>query len=322
MIIWQAEPLRRSGFRGMLNSSAISRREKLYLIQPYDPNRIPLLMLHGLQSTPVSFAKLVNDLFADPVLHARYQIWHYHYPTGTPVLQNAAVLRRVLKQTLCEIDPQGSDFATNNLVVLGHSMGGIMTHTLISDSGYKLWDTAISVRPETFSCDLKTSRVINAIYLFERERRVRRAILIAVPHRGSSVADNWIGNLGQSLYQADSDLQEAFRSLVENHRDQVNPFLVKLVDEGKISSIRTLSGRSPALMALAAIPPAVPFHTIIGQRTSDPAHAGNDGVVAYSRSHLDGAESELIVRYGHETFLHPDAVAEIKRILHEHLESL
>jgi hypothetical protein len=146
--------------------------------------------------------------------------------------------------------------------------------------------------------------------------------LIAVPHRGSSVADNWIGNLGQSLYQADSDLQEAFRSLVENHRDQVNPFLVKLVDEGKISSIRTLSGRSPALMALAAIPPAVPFHTIIGQRTSDPAHAGNDGVVAYSSSHLDGAESELIVRYGHETFLHPDAVAEIKRILHEHLESL
>jgi pimeloyl-ACP methyl ester carboxylesterase len=196
MIAWQAEPLRRSGFRGMLNSSAIPRREKLYLMQPYDPNRIPVLMVHGLQSTPVSFANLVNDLFADPVLHARYQIWHYHYPTGTPVLQNAAVLRRVLQQTLREIDPQGRDFATNNLVVLGHSMGGIMAHTLISDSGYKLWDSTISVRPETFSCDLKTRRVIDAIYVFERERRVRRAILIAVPHRGSSVADNWIGNLG------------------------------------------------------------------------------------------------------------------------------
>ena len=96
----QAEALRRSGFRGMLNSSAIQRREKLYLMQRYDPNRIPLLMVHGLQSTSVSFANLVNDLSADPVLHARYQIWHYHYPTGTPVLQNAAVLRRVLKQTL------------------------------------------------------------------------------------------------------------------------------------------------------------------------------------------------------------------------------
>ena len=195
-VVQNAEPLRRSGFRGMLNSSAIPRREKLYLMQSYDPNRIPLLMVHGLQSTPVSFANLVNDLSADPALHARYQIWHYHYPTGTPVLQNAAVLRRVLKQTLREIDPQGRDFATNHLVVLGHSMGGIMTHTLISDSGYKLWDRVISVRPEMFSCDPKTNSVVNAIFLFEREKRVRRAILIAVPHRGSQIADNWIGDLG------------------------------------------------------------------------------------------------------------------------------
>ena len=120
----ESGPLRRSGFRGMLNSSGVSRREKLYLMQPYDPDRIPLLMVHGLQSTAVSFANLVNDLFAGPLLHARYQIWLYHYPTGTPVLQNPAVLRRILKQTLREIDPRATDFATNQLVVLGHSMGG------------------------------------------------------------------------------------------------------------------------------------------------------------------------------------------------------
>ncbi len=75
-------------------------------------------------------------------------------------------------------------------------------------------------------------------------------------------------------------------------------------------------------MALATIPPAVPFHNIIGQKNPGPAHLGNDGVVAYSSSHHDGAESELIVRYGHEAFLQPDAVAEIKRILHAHVESL
>ncbi len=147
-------------------------------------------------------------------------------------------------------------------------------------------------------------------------------ILIAVPHRGSQIADNWIGNLGQSLYRADTDVQEAFRTLVEKHRDQINPFIIKLVREGKLSSIRTLSANSPALMALAEIPSAVPFHNIIGQVNSGPATSGNDGVVAYSSSRLDGAESELIVRYGHETFLHPDAVAEVKRILHAHLESL
>jgi triacylglycerol esterase/lipase EstA (alpha/beta hydrolase family) len=213
---------------------------------------------------------LVNDLSADPVLHARYQIWLYHYPTGTPVLQNAAVLRRILKQTLREIDPQGTDFAANQLVVLGHSMGGIMTHTLLSDSGYKLWDSVISVRPEMFSCDSKTRSVVDAIFLFEREKRVRRAILIAVPHRGSPIADNWIGNLGQSLYRADREVQEAFRSFVEDHLDQMNPYLVRLVKEGKLSSTRTLSANTPALIALAAIPPAVPFHTIIGQKHPGP----------------------------------------------------
>ena len=142
-----AEAFRRTGFRGMLNSSAIARREKLYLMQRYDPNRIPLLMVHGLQSTPVSLINLVNDLFADPEIYARYQIWQYHYRTGTPVLYNAAVLRRILKQTLSMLDPSGRDFATNNLVVLGHSMGGVLSHTLICDSEYKLWDSVVTVRP-------------------------------------------------------------------------------------------------------------------------------------------------------------------------------
>jgi pimeloyl-ACP methyl ester carboxylesterase len=317
----QAERFRRTGFRGMLDSSSIIRREKLYLMQRYDPKRIPLLMVHGLQSTPVSFANLVNDLFADPTIYSHYQIWHYHYRTGTPVLYNAAVLRRILKETLSALDPAGEDFATNNLVVLGHSMGGIMSHTLICDSGYNLWDSVITVRPDRFACEANTSSVLNDIYLFEREKRVKRAILVSVPHRGSPIADNWIGNLGQSLYRADRQVQDAFRSLLENHLDQINPFIVRLVREGRLSSIRTLSANSPALMALAEIPPAIPFHSIIGQRNPGPVYAGNDGVVAYTSSHLEGAESEAIVRFGHETFLHPDAVSEIKRILHAHLKT-
>ena len=317
-----AEAFRRTGFRGMLNSSAIARHEKLYLMQPYDPNRIPLLMVHGLQSTPVSFVNLVNDLSADPQIYARYQIWQYHYRTGTPVLYNAAIFRRILKETLSLLDPFGRDFASNNLVVLGHSMGGILTHTLLCDSEYKLWDSVVTVRPEAFASDANTSSVLNAIYLFERERRVRRAILISVPHRGSSVADNWIGNLGQSLYRADYEVQEAFRSVLENHLDQINPFIVRLIKEGKLSSIRTLSASSPALMALAAIPPAIPFHSIIGQKNPGPVERGSDGVVAYASSHLEGAESETIIPFGHETFLHPDAVTEIKRILHAHLATL
>lgn len=73
------------------------------------------------------------------------------------MLYNAAVLRRILGETLSAFDPSGSDFATNHLVVLGHSMGGIMTYTLLCDSGYKLWDSVITVRPERFACDANTA---------------------------------------------------------------------------------------------------------------------------------------------------------------------
>jgi triacylglycerol esterase/lipase EstA (alpha/beta hydrolase family) len=118
--------------------------------------------------------------------------------TPYPAAPCGSVTKIALKD-LEKYDPRdaGALRAGFSLILgLGHSMGGVMTHTLISDSGYKLWDRVISVRPEMFFCDPKTSRVVNAIFLFERENRVRRAILISVPHRGSPIADNWIGSLG------------------------------------------------------------------------------------------------------------------------------
>jgi hypothetical protein len=121
VIARRAEPLRRSGRSAMLNSAASIRREKLYLINPYDPDCIPLLMVHGLHSSPVSFANLSNGIVADPQIRESYQVWHYHYPTRTPVLLNAAIFRHVLKRTLWEIDPEGDDFARNHILVLGDS---------------------------------------------------------------------------------------------------------------------------------------------------------------------------------------------------------
>lgn len=319
-IVGHAEALRKSGRKGMLNSAKIPRREKLYLIQPYRPGRIPLIMVHGLQSTPVAFANLFNDIANHPSLKDRYQVWHYHYPTGTPVLQNAATFRRILNQTLKQIDPEGDDHATNHLLVIGHSMGGILSHTLTCDSGFHLWDSVIAVRPEKFRGTPDFFQDLTSVFIFKRDPRVRRVIFVAVPHRGSSYADNWIGDLGQQLFRGDEAFHRIFLNLVENHRDQVNPFLLDLVDQGKLSSIRTLSARSPALQALAKIPPAVPFHSIIGQKKPGPKETGSDGIVTYASSHLDGAESELIVPAGHNAFRHPQAVAEIIRILQQHLQ--
>ena len=62
-------------------------------------NKVPLLMVHGLQSTPVEFAALVNALRADPEIRSNYQVCQFYYASGTPVLVNAAALRDGLAQT-------------------------------------------------------------------------------------------------------------------------------------------------------------------------------------------------------------------------------
>ncbi|MBV8330463.1 MAG: hypothetical protein JO251_20960 [Verrucomicrobia bacterium] len=83
-------------------------------------------MVHGLQSTPVAFAALVNALRNDPEVRAKYQIWQFYYASGIPVLLNGLELRDSLKETLHMIDPKDRDAATKRIVVLGHSMGGVI----------------------------------------------------------------------------------------------------------------------------------------------------------------------------------------------------
>ena len=51
---------------------------------------------------------------------------------------------------------------------------------------------------------------------------------------------------------------------------------------------------------------------------SGPPEEGNDGVVKYTSAHIDGVESELVVRSGHSTQAEPATIEEVRRILYEH----
>ena len=126
----------------MLRPPAMRRKPQIYLLDPYDPDKTPLLMVHGLQSTPVAFATLVNALRSDPRIRANYQIWQFYYATGTPVLANALALRESLDKTVMTLDPEDRDAANKRIVVLGHSMGGVISHTLVSSSGDRVWRIA------------------------------------------------------------------------------------------------------------------------------------------------------------------------------------
>ena len=75
-------------------------------------------------------------------------------------------------------------------------------------------------------------------------------------------------------------------------------------------------------LRLAEIPvaPGIPAHPIVAVRGDGPVEDGSDGVVRYESAHIDGVESELIVRSGHSVQANPQTVLEVRRILLLHAE--
>jgi pimeloyl-ACP methyl ester carboxylesterase len=310
----RARRFAKSGFGSMIHPFSASRKPQIYLLDPYDPNKMPLLMVHGLQSTPVAFAALVNSLRADPEIRSKYQIWQFYYASGTPVLVNAAALRNSLAQTLRTLDPKDHDAATKRIVVLGHSMGGVIAHTLVSSSHDRVWASVFRVPPGELKGDPNAIRELEQVLFFRRNPRVVRVIFMASPHRGSPMADSFVGFVGNSLTLLDPMLERGFSQLAVANPESMTPGAAAFY-RGRFSAVRTLSPRSTALIALSQLPIEVPYHSVIGQRRPGPKERGSDGVVPYWSSHLDGVRSELIVRSGHGVFSNPEAVQEVIRIL-------
>jgi pimeloyl-ACP methyl ester carboxylesterase len=228
---------------------------------------------------------------------------------------NALILRRELDKTVRAVDPRDHDFATRHIVVIGHSMGGILAHTLVSSSGDKLWQALFTVPPERLEGDRSSVREFAQALRFRRNPRVVRVIFLATPHRGSLMADSWIGRFAQSMIRLPFGLQTGLVNLAETNR-QVATREARAFHRGlNFSAVHTLSPRDPVLQRLAELPIEVPYHSIIGQHQSGPVKSSSDGVVSYTSSHLNGATSELIVRSGHGVANNTDAQREVIRIL-------
>lgn len=231
------------------------------------------------------------------------------------MLFNGLRLRRELENTVHEVDPHDRDFATRHIVIVGHSMGGLMAHTLVSPSGNSLWASVLAVPPRQLKGDPQMIRQIRDALIFRRNPRIVRAIFLATPHRGGKLAESWIGHIGESLIRLPPDLQSAFVELATQNPQAPTPAGAAFGKGFNFTSVHALSPKEPALRAQAELPILVPFHSIIGQHNASPAEAGSDGVVAYSSAHLNGAASELVVQSGHDVYENHYAQREIIRIL-------
>jgi hypothetical protein len=258
---------------------------------------------------------VINEIWGDDALRDGFQVWIYLYPTGLGIPFNAWMLRKELLEMRAELDPEDDDPAMQDMVVVGHSMGGVLTKTLVSDSGDNLWGKLAKRPIEELVVDEETRETLYGLTHFEPQPFVRRVVFVATPHRGAGLADNLVGALGSWLISLPKEMLDLAGRIA-----RTNPGLMH--NEGVVhTSIDDLSPESQALQAMAALPMRedLPFHSIMGNVTDQAPPDCDDGVVVWRSSHLDGARSELVVPYGHSVHQHPRAQLEIRRILAEHL---
>lgn len=295
------------------------REPQLYLMEPYDREKEPLIMIHGLFDTPLAWAGLTNELWAEEEIRHRYQVWHFHYNTSVPALYAGRILREKLRELRPMLDPEGDDPAMRATTVIGRSMGGLVARSLVTEPGDAFWDAAFTRPIEELNLSAQDRADLEEAFRWQPDRTVRRVIFVATPHRGSDFADNPLGNFGRIIVAP----PHGFRAFYERI-SKANPGAFtddyQRLGRGKLDSVHALSPQQPTLHILADLPmtPGLSVHSIIGDRGKPgPLEESTDGLVPYWSSHLAAADSELVVPHGHRVHEHPEAIAEIVRLLRE-----
>ena len=304
---------------GLLDPQWLEKLAGLYMIHPYIPGKIPVIFVHGLRSSPAAWLKVMNEIRGDPDLRDRYQVWLFMYPTGTPFPYSAAKLRSQINQLRQVVDPEHHDKALDRAVIVGHSMGGLITRLMISSSGDNLWNL-VGVRPfDELKASVERKEMLRNVFFFEPEPMITRAVFIATPHGGSELGDEFIGRLADRLIRLPSSLRSTYRALLlQNGRD----FFTPEVRSGMPSSIDELRRNNRLLMTMSRLPikPGLEAHSIMGRRDpQDSIEESTDGVVPYASSHIDWAVSEKVVVGDHGCQDTPETIDELKRILRKHL---
>lgn len=293
----------------------------LHMLHPYQRGKIPIVMTHGMGSGERAWGKVVNELRGDPELRAHYQFWLYVYNTVNPFVLSAAQFRRSLAAARDAVDPGHTDPACDQMVLIGHSMGGLMSRQAITDSGDALWRLNCSRPIESLEAPAEDRELIARVFFFRPLPFVRRVVFIATPHRGTRLANHPLGRIGDSFIRFPTTLERSHAELIaRNDRSLFTPLFLA----GVPSNIDTLGLNNPYLTAVDRLPPApgVAAHTIVGKVGPGPLETSSDGVVPYSSSHIDWAASEYVVPTNHFCQDHERTVEELRRILRQHLRSL
>ena len=302
---------------GLLRSQLSEPAMRLAKLQPFNPDKIPVLFIHGLGGSTRDWTPLLDYLRSDPKIRRNYQFWFFSYSSLQPYATSAALLRGQLA-AIHKRHPRAKE-----IVVVGHSMGGMIGRLLVTDSGRTLWNAYFGQPPGETPFSDKTRKVMTESLIFKPVSGISRVMFLSASHRGSEMATTFYGRLLASLLGNRVSARGVYGEALALARPEARAHGRNLLPG---SSIDQLAPDNLFLATVESLPlkRGVPFHSLIGDRgkggfLDHRKPASSDGVVPYWSSHLQGARSEKIIPSGHWSQVHPLGMAEIKRILLEHL---
>ncbi len=283
---------------------------------PHRPGKIPVVLVHGTASSPARWAELVNELRIDPRIAKRYQFWLFMYNTGNPIAYSGMLLREGLLHTVQQLDPEGKDPALRQMVVIGHSQGGLLTKLTVVNSGSKFWDNFSKVPIEELNIKPETRDLLRRSMFVEPVPHIRRVIFVATPHRGTPLSATGIVKWLTRFITLPLNIAGAATDILTLNKDR----LVARSLDRLPSAVDNMSPSHPFIKTLSSLPIAdgVAAHSIIAVKGDGPPEEGSDGVVPYWSAHIDPVASEKVVKSPHAVQSNPHAIEEIRRILIEH----
>ena len=302
------------------NAFGVRKESALGALRPYKQGRIPVVFVHGTASSSARWANMINDLLSERRLRDRYDFWFFTYDSGNPIGYSGYQLRDELIKAVERADPSGSDPCLRDMVVLGHSQGGLLTKMTAIDAGDRFWENVSNTPFDELQLPPEDEALLRDLVFVTPLPFVSEVIFLATPQRGSYLAGPqfvrrvaaYFVRLPSSVLRIGADL--ASLSAADGS---------EIVRNRMPTSIDNMSPGNAFIETLSEIPvdPAVTAHSIIAVASDDPLERAGDGVVKYQSAHIEDVESELIVHSPHSGMQDkPETVEEVRRILRQHSE--
>ena len=292
----------------------------IHMLIPYQEDKIPVILVHGLLSTVRTWEEMVNTLLRNPKIRSRYQFWAFSYSTGNPILYSAHNLRQNLTEVWKTFEPDLNNKFFNKAVIIGHSMGGLLAKTMLLNVEDKIYNSVSETNLDELNLSADNYKTIKNMLFFNRLPFIKKCIFLSTPHKGSAKANNPFPRFSSSVIKLSDGLLDMFTNFHNSHKklNAEKTLKIKTLTTG----IDSLLPENPTLKVLNSvpIPDEVECHSIFGNIKQADTPNGTDSIVSYDSTHLESAVSEKIIHCNHATHRHPDTILEVERILLDYLK--